>query len=356
MSKKLFLWALLLVLISSGCVNTTQESDNKSSSSSENSSVEVIARNLESPWAIVKHKDIFFITERNGTITKIENEVQQRESVELHENVLHHGEGGLLGMVLHPDFENNKLAFLYHTYGSEDAIKNRLVVIKYEEDKWVEQSVLLENIEGSTFHNGGRIKIGPDSMLYVTIGDVQNPESAQNPDSLQGSILRMELDGSIPSDNPYHDSYVYSYGHRNSQGMAWDLESETMYASEHGPSARDEINIIEPGQNYGWPVITGSEQEEKMVPPLFHSGSKTWAPSGIAFHNNILYVAALRGEAIRSFNLETQEEYPLVREYGRIRDIVIEEEYLYAITNNTDGRGNPDTNDDILLIISLNEN
>ncbi len=147
-----------------------------------------------------------------------------------------------------------------------------------EENVWREESLLLDNIPSGTYHHGGRLKIGSDGKLYVTTGDASAPDIAQDLDSLGGKILRMNLDGSIPNDNPYPNSYVYSYGHRNPQGITWSSDG-TLYSSEHGSRANDEVNLIEAGQNYGWPIIEGYEEQEGMVSPLFTSGdTNTWAP------------------------------------------------------------------------------
>jgi glucose/arabinose dehydrogenase len=316
-------------------------------------SVETVAEKLDVPWAITKHKDTFYITERNGTIARISGGNFSRETVHLNKAVLHYGEGGLLGLALHPNFEENQLAFAYHTYGTTEDVKNRLILLKYENGAWKEERALLEDIPGAIYHNGGRIAIGPDNMLYVTVGDATIPEEAQNPASLSGSILRMELDGSMPKDNPFPDSYVYSYGHRNPQGLTWNNTDGTLYESEHGPSARDEINIIEAGKNYGWPVISGTEEKSGMETPLFQSGTNTWAPSGMVYYDGSLFVASLRGEMIRKFELESKKEYPLVENFGRIRDVLLDGDTLYAVTNNTDGRGNPIPTDDRLIKIPL---
>lgn len=165
----------------------------------------------------------------------------------------------------------------------------------------------------------------------------------------------MNLDGSIPDDNPFPDSYVYSYGHRNPQGMTWS-SGGTMYASEHGDNANDEVNLIEAGQNYGWPIMEGEEEQEGMISPLYTSGNEsTWAPSGMAYDNEKLYVAALRGTAVLEFDLKTGEYREVITGLGRIRDVRIEDNYLYFISNNGDGRGAPENNDDKLYRISLSE-
>ncbi|MCA1319528.1 PQQ-dependent sugar dehydrogenase [Bacillus tianshenii] len=358
MRKRMIYCLSLFLIFASGCMSNQGQESNKNKAPAKEvtnpleASVETIAEKLDVPWAITKYNDTFFITERNGTIARISDGNLSRESVHLDKDVLRYGEGGLLGLALHPDFAANNQAFAYHTYGTKEAVKNRLVLLKYENGAWKEERALLEDIPGAIYHNGGRIAIGPDNMLYVTVGDATIPEEAQNTESLSGSILRMELDGSIPNDNPFPASYVYSYGHRNPQGLAWDRETGTLYESEHGPSARDEINIIEPGKNYGWPVISGSEEEKGMETPLFNSGTITWAPSGMSYYNGSLFVANLRGEMIRKFELESKKEYALVEGFGRMRDVLLDGDTIYAVTNNTDGRGNPIPEDDRLIKIT----
>jgi glucose/arabinose dehydrogenase len=219
-------------------------------------------------------------------------------------------------------------------------------------NEWVEKEELISNIPGAKLHNGGRLKIGPDGKLYVTTGDALNPDIAQDRSSLGGKILRMNLDGSIPHDNPFPQSYVYSYGHRNPQGLAWD-EQGTLYSSEHGQIAHDEINKIEPGQNYGWPVIQGDETAEGMMRPLFHSGNDTWAPSGMSYHQGKLYVATLAGSRIMAFDLQKMTQETIFNNGGRMRDTFIENNHLYFISNNRDGRGIPAKNDDRLYRMSL---
>lgn len=165
----------------------------------------------------------------------------------------------------------------------------------------------------------------------------------------------MNLDGSIPEDNPFENNYVYSYGHRNPQGLVWDSEG-VFYGSEHGDNQNDEVNVIEPGNNYGWPIIEGNETGEGMKAPLFTSGSgDTWAPSGMDIRDNKLYVAALRGTAILEMDLENHSVSSLIDDAGRIRDVLIEDNYLYYVTNNLDSRGEGDDTDDKLYRIDLTD-
>lgn len=317
---------------------------------------EVIATDLEIPWNIEKDDSTFYISQRPGYIVKVDGMTGAKtvQQIEVTKDIHHVGEGGLLGFILAPDFNNSREAIAYHTYREDGRVLNRIIVLTLNRNRWTEKRVILERIPGGRIHNGGRLKVGPDGKLYATAGDAGNPDNAQNINSLSGKILRMNLDGTIPLDNPFQNSYAYSYGHRNPQGLAWD-ENGSMFSSEHGQSAHDEINLIEPGMNYGWPVIEGDQQARNMKTPFFHTGNVTWAPSGIEIKDNQLYVATLRGESIRVVNLSDKTLDTAFENAGRLRDVFIEGNSLYTITNNRDGRGNPREGDDKLLKLSLGE-
>ena len=355
--KKILALSITAVFLIAGCSENEQQdaSDNSEDTSLPVEGLEVIAENLDVPWSIEKLEDTFYLTERSGDIVKIEEGEVERQRVELEEEISTASEAGLLGFVLAPDFSESNLAYAYYTYEDSEEQFNRIVTLRLEDSVWREENLLLDQIPSGTYHHGGRLKIGPDEKLYATAGDASEREIAQDLDSLGGKILRMNLDGSIPDDNPFPDSYVYSSGHRNPQGITW-LSDGTMYASEHGENANDEVNLIEAGQNYGWPIIEGSEEQDGMVSPLFTSGdASTWAPSGMDNHEGKLFVAALRGSSVLEFDLETGEYREVITGLGRIRDVRVEDDYLYFISNNTDGRGNPAENDDRLYRISLSE-
>lgn len=361
--KKLIVVSILLLILS-GCTLKKEETKPKQDEVT-NSPIEeviitqgdsalVVASNLNIPWSITKHNDTFYITERNGNIVKIENEKVTRQQVKLEKRLSDAAEAGLMGFVLTPDFETSNKAFAYYTYEDSSGQFNRIVTLRFIDGVWEEVDVLVDKIPSGRVHHGGRLKIGPDGKLYATTGDALKSFIAQDLKSLGGKILRMNLDGSIPEDNPFPNSYVYSYGHRNPQGLAW-TEDKTMYASEHGNSQNDEINRIEAGKNYGWPIIEGNQSRNDMETPIFTSGNETtWAPSGIAYYDGKLYVATLRGEALKVFDLETGKVRDVISDLGRIRDVLIEGDTLYFITNNTDGRGNPQQQDDKLYQIKIN--
>ncbi|MEN2769248.1 PQQ-dependent sugar dehydrogenase [Ornithinibacillus xuwenensis] len=336
------------------CSDQKQEVPNPSSTviNQSDKKVEIIATNLQEPWEIARQGDTFYISERDGSIVEIVDGNKQRKPVNLKKDLSNQPEAGLLGIALPADFTNT--AYAYYSYVEDDTYYQRVVEIRLVDGGWEESNVLLDKIPGGQYHQGGRIEIGPDEKLYITTGDATVPELAQEVDSLAGKILRMNLDGSIPTDNPFRNSYVYSYGHRNPQGIAWD-SSGNMYATEHGSSAHDEINQIEKGSNYGWPIIQGSQIQKGMEPPIIHSGETTWAPSGMAFLHDRFYFASLRGEGLRMFDPNTKEQALVLANVGRVRDVFATPEGLYLITNNTDGRGNPSRNDDVLLFIPIDQ-
>ncbi|WP_281974463.1 PQQ-dependent sugar dehydrogenase [Halobacillus litoralis] len=311
---------------------------------------QTVESNLETPWNIEHDENVFYITERPGNIVSWSNgDDPERLPVETEKEILQNGEGGLLGFTLNPERKGE--AIIYHTYQEEGVIKNRVVLIEKGESQWREKGVLLEGIPGAPYHNGGRIEIGPDGKLYITTGDASEENLGQKRESLAGKILRMNIDGTVPEDNPVQGSFLYSYGHRNSQGLTWNSEGD-LFSSEHGPNNHDEINKIEAGKNYGWPTIVGEEKNEGMMAPLYQTGDRTWAPSGLSAFDGELYVATLRGEALRRISQQGEDPEIITDRFGRIRDVEVIEGEIYFITNNTDGRGNADEKDDRLIRFS----
>ncbi|MEG0440523.1 MAG: PQQ-dependent sugar dehydrogenase, partial [Solibacillus sp.] len=200
------------LLLLAGCSEKDQQTVMEIGQAKGVNEAEVIAQNLQAPWAIEKIENTFFITERTGAIVKIQDDKTVRQKVQLKQHLSTASEAGLLGFVLAPDFVDSNQAFAYYTYEKGSEQFNRIVLLQLKKDVWYEEKVLIDEIPSGTYHHGGRLKIGPDRKLYATTGDASNPELAQDKLSLAGKILRLNLDGSIPDDNPFDHSYMFSYG------------------------------------------------------------------------------------------------------------------------------------------------
>ena len=305
-----------------------------------------------------------FVTERPGRLRVIENGRLRAEPVATVPAVVEQGEGGLLGLALPPDFATSGNLYLYHTY-RDGGTKNRVVRYMLTDRAGARglggQRIIIDNIPGASNHNGGRIAFGPDGKLYVTCGDAANTALAQDRASLAGKILRLEPDGAIPADNPFPGSPIYSYGHRNPQGLAWQPDTNQLYATEHGSSANDEVNRIVAGGNYGWPTVTGTQTQPGFIAPVLTSGANnTWAPSGATFVRaatfpqlrGALLFAGLRSTTLWRLNVDGAPALtPLLSdEYGRLRAVAEGPDgNLYVLTSSQDGRGKPTAADDRVL-------
>ncbi|KKR87045.1 MAG: Quinoprotein glucose dehydrogenase [Candidatus Curtissbacteria bacterium GW2011_GWA1_41_11] len=316
-----------------------------------------VAKNLEVPWAIAFLPDGgILVTERPGRVRLIDkNGNLQNEPISQISAVEQFGEGGLMGIALHPEFEKNNFVYLYYTYaGDQDNTLNRVSRFTFDKKSLKDETIIVNAIPGNRFHNGGRIKFGSDGFLYITTGDSQDPSLAQDTNSLAGKILRVTENGSPAPDNPFAN-LIFTYGHRNPQGIAWDSKGR-LWETEHGNTATDELNLIEIGQNYGWPTIRGDQTQEGMKSPVIHSGDQTWAPAGAAFLNGSIFFAGLRGQALFEAKIEngkTNLVEHLKGQLGRLREVVVgPDNMLYITTSNRDGRGVPTSDDD--KIIRLN--
>ncbi|KMQ50081.1 quinoprotein glucose dehydrogenase [Chitinispirillum alkaliphilum] len=296
-----------------------------------------VVTNLEIPWAIdfLPSGEMIF-TQRPGSVSiHAEGDIKIVGEI----GVAHIGEGGLLGIAVDPDFEQNNHIFIYYTY-QNGAFFNRISRFTLN-DTLEEETIIIDSIPGAAIHNGGRIRFGPDGLLYATTGDADQPHLSGDTLSLAGKILRLEKDGSVPDDNPF-DNYVYALGLRNPQGLAW--RRDTLYVSSHGPVRRDEIHRVEKGMDYLWPLTCDETELAYRCYTDF-----TLAPSGIEIVDELLFVTGLRGNQLRRIDLGTGEEGALLTHLGRLRDVVHHNGSLYICTSNRDGRGIQGADDDKIV-------
>ncbi len=329
-----------------------------SASNSESASVSILAENLDKPRAIAISGDRIFVTEQNGFIRVIQNNtlIESPLAVFRSANVF---DGGLLGIALHPDFSNNHYIYVFLTYTDDGYLWNKILRITESENKLQDAETIFDKIPGSRFTNGGFIKFGPDGKLYVGTGTISDSSHLpQDVDSLSGKILRINDDGTIPNDNPFSDSPVYSLGHRNPQGMTWD-DNGNMFVAEIGPEKNDEINLIQAGKNYGWPEqqCSGNENFESAIlcydPSIEPGGILFYSGDKLDFESPFI-MASMRAANLYQVDFEEglSSQKSILSGIGRVRDVVEGPDgSLYVITSNTDGKGFPDRTDDKLLRI-----
>jgi aldose sugar dehydrogenase len=328
-----------------------------------NKGIRTIAQNLDVPWAIdIAVDNRIFFTEKPGRLGMIHSNGTLANEPVVNIHTADIGEAGLMGLALHPNFTQNHLMYVYHTYAKNDGLYNKVLMLTEKNNKIVNSKIILDGIPASDSNNGGRIKFGPDGKLYVSTGDSETPELAQNTKSLAGKLLRLNDDGTIPDDNPIPESPVYSYGHRDIQGFAWHPITKKLYASEHGPAGNDEVNIIEPGSNYGWPIevcnhstssapIRFETPEYCFNPEIAPSGLTIAASNKLGYQNDILFTT-LRGSHLHHIDLETRIQDNVLVGYGRLSDIVeAHDGSLYVLTANRNAIGIGNANDDHILQI-----
>ena len=364
MNKKIRIAGIIAALIVSIVILTSPSSPppipEPPKDNMKNQFIEILATNLEKPWSIDFADERIFISEKGGTIRVIDSgQLLDDPLVTLRTADVF--DGGLLGITLHPNFSQNNILYAYYTYEEQGELWNKVIQIKESSNKIVEAKTILDKIPGSSFSNGGIIKFGPDSKLYIGTGSVSDfSHESQNLQSLEGKILRLNDDGTIPDDNPFDDSPVYSYGHRNPKGMTWD-SSENFYMTELGPTKNDEINLIIAGKNYGWPDVECYSTDEKFVNPV-KCFDPSLEPGGIIFYSgdkldleNYMILASQKASNLYKVEVDENDvnlDGSILSGVGRIRDVAEGPDgYLYVITSNTDGKAFPSDDDDKLLRI-----
>lgn len=335
--------------------------------------IEVVAENLTVPWSIVFPDNTrILVSERTGSIIEIKNGVVSAAPLYTFADTARSGEIGLMGLTLDPDYLVNKLLYACVGYRTDKGYADRVVVLKDNGERLTPLKTLLEGIPAASNHAGCELAFGPDGKLYISTGDATERNIAQNLDSLGGKILRMNTDGSIPSDNPFSNSLVYSYGHRNPQGIDWTADGK-LYQAEHGPSGNDgpgggdEVNLIKPGANYGWPLVSHDRTQDGTEAPII-TYTPAEAPSSLLIYKGDVFpqlkgsilMAALRGQGIIQLVVDLNNPEQVISSdklsdisVGRIRDITQGPDGLiYFTTSNTDGRGQPNTGDDKIYRLS----
>lgn len=348
--------------------NYKNENANIIKSDSSNYKIEVFAENLYVPWSIVFTEDNrMLVTERNGSLRIILNGKLIEKPLKVFGEVSSNGEEGLMGLVLDPDYENNKLIYVSYAYEMNDEMKVKVVSFKDNGNELSNEKLIIDNIPAERYHAGCRLRFGPDSKLYITTGDAGEMELVQDLNSLYGKLLRINTDGTVPSDNPFPGNPVWSYGHRNSQGIDWYPGTDILYSTEHGPSGfdgpggGDEVNIIVKGGNYGWPEVSHKKSKDGMISPALEFTPAIAPASGMfyksdsipQFKNNFFF-GCLRGKGIMRVIIDDKDPLKIITyekmgdiDYGRIREITEGPDgAIYFSTSNRDGRGNIRKGDD----------
>ncbi|MEV0641208.1 PQQ-dependent sugar dehydrogenase [Streptomyces sp. NPDC050619] len=320
-----------------------------------------VAEDLNTPWGLAPLPDggLLVSSRDEGTITRVDEQSGKKTELGEVPGVSPAGEGGLLGIALSPDYASDHMVYAYFTSASD----NRVVRMLYDEKKPSGEQLgapdtIFKGIPKGYVHNGGRIAFGPDKMLYAGTGESGEGGLSQDIKSLGGKILRLTPEGEPAPGNPFPDSPVYSYGHRNVQGLAWDAE-QRLFAAEFGQDTWDELNAIKPGDNYGWPDAEGKSSDSTFHNPVAQWGTDEASPSGIAYAEGSVWMAGLKGERLWRIPLNGTEASAdpqafLQGEHGRLRTVVSAGgDKLWLVTSNTDGRGAPKDGDDRILEVQV---
>ncbi|MBZ0098654.1 MAG: PQQ-dependent sugar dehydrogenase, partial [Taibaiella sp.] len=377
MNNLMNLIIILLILNFSACgKNETQNIKHEKSpknSASSDYNIEPFVQGLEVPWSIVfTSEDRILVTERPGRLRIIENGKLVSEPLKTFHEVSSGSEEGLMGLALDPEYISNKLIYISYAYEKSGDLYVKVIRCKDNGSSLTEEAMIFDGIPAAQYHAGCRLRFGPDGMLYITTGDAGERKLAQDLDKLHGKILRINPDGSIPADNPFPGSPVWTYGHRNPQGIDWYPGTNTMWETEHGPSGfdgpggGDEVNVIVKGKNYGWPEVSHTDSKEGMVSPLLvftpaeAPASGMFYKSGkIAEFKNCYLFGCLRGNGIMVVKVDESDPTKQVSfrkiadTYGRIRDISEGPDgNIYFSSSNRDGRGKVQSGDDKIYRIT----
>jgi glucose/arabinose dehydrogenase len=323
--------------------------------------VRTVSEDLNTPWGLAPLPEggLLVSSRDEGTITRVDEKTGKKTELGEVPGVAPAGEGGLMGIALSPGYASDHMIYAYFTTASD----NRIVRMLYDERKPAGEQLgapdtIFKGIPKGMIHNGGRIAFGPDKMLYAGAGETGDRGLAQDKKSLGGKILRMTPDGEPAPGNPFGDSVVYSYGHRNVQGLAWD-DKQRLWASEFGQDTWDELNQIKPGDNYGWPVVEGKGDNPKYHNPIAQWHTDDASPSGIAYADGSIWMAGLKGERLWRIPLNGTKASAapdafLTGKYGRLRTVVSAGgDKLWLTTSETDGRGSPGKGDDRILELEV---
>ncbi|QJT04231.1 PQQ-dependent sugar dehydrogenase [Streptomyces asoensis] len=323
--------------------------------------VRTVAEGLNTPWGLAPLPEggLLVASRDEGTITRVDAETGKKTELGEVPGVSAAGEGGLLGLALSPDYASDHMVYAYFTSASD----NRIVRMIYDParpsgDQLGAPDTVFKGIPKGMIHNGGRIAFGPDRLLYVGTGESGDRGLAQDKKSLGGKILRLTPEGEPAAGNPFPDSPVYSYGHRNVQGLAWDSK-QRLFAAEFGQDTWDELNAIVPGADYGWPTAEGRSEDTKFRNPIAQWHTDDASPSGIAYAAGSIWMAGLKGQRLWRVPLKgtaaSADPQPFLQgEYGRLRTVVSAGgDKLWVTTSNTDGRGDPKKGDDRILELEV---
>lgn len=330
--------------------------------------IEVFVSHLHVPWSLVfTAPNRALVTERPGKIRVINDGQLTPEPIRTFPEVSTESEEGLMGMTLDPEYATNRYLYICLAYEKNGQTVDKVIRMTDQGNSLTDDTIILDNIPAARFHAGCRLRFGPDNKLYITTGDATDKQIAQDLNSLGGKILRLNPDGSIPTDNPFPNSPIYSYGHRNPQGLDWHPVSGVLVSTEHGPSGNDgpgggdEVNVIQKGFNYGWPLVSHTKSRAGLIDPVLVFTPAVAPASGMFYRattfpqfTNTFLFGVLKGEGIIQVLFDQQQPTKVVSyqklagiQAGRIRDVVEGPDgFIYFTTSNQDGRGKPHSDDD----------